>query len=294
MSVPDASNTTIGLVAGWGRFPLLVAQSLVKRRYRVVCVALHGHADPALEYCCDHVQWMGVAKLGGHLRYFRNQSADAVTLAGKLFKADLLFRGRHWWRLLPDLECLRTLGPFVLRKKADTRDDQLLTAITDAYSRRGLTICSATDLAPELLAPHGMLGTHSPSAKQWQDIAFGWNIAKQMGQWDIGQTITVHRGSVLAVEAIEGTDQCIARTGQLCRPGWTLIKVAKPQQDMRFDVPTIGMQTLQQVHAAGGRAIAIEADKTIIVDREQVLAWADRYGIAVVALHDEAEARAAA
>jgi DUF1009 family protein len=285
---------TVGLVAGWGRFPLLVAQALVRRGYRVACAALRQHADRALEYVCDDVKWLGVAKLGAQLRYFRRQGVHRVTLAGKLFKGQLLFSGGHWIWHLPDLECVRTLGPAIAAGRTDTRDDTLLSAITRAYERYDMEVCPATEFAPELLIGPGPIGQRMPTRQQMADIAFGWDIAKQMGSLDIGQCIAVHRGTVLAVEAVEGTDACIARTKSLCRGGWTLIKVAKPQQDMRFDVPTIGLQTLKRMQLAGGKALAIEADKTIVVDREEVARWADAHGIAIYALRHADEARAAA
>lgn len=283
--VPE--RETVGLVAGWGRFPVLVAEALVKSRRRVVCVALRGLADPHLEYLCDHVKWMGVARLGGHLRYFEKQRAHSVTMAGKLFKAELLFERASVFALWPDWTCVRTLAPHFVFRRRDTRDDSLLTAVTDAYLRRGMPVRPATNFAPELLIDEGVLTRRTPRAAEQRDIAFGWEIAKQMGALDIGQSITVREGTVLAVEAVEGTDQCIARTGALCpRGGWTLVKVAKPDQDMRFDVPTIGPQTVERVSHAGGRAIAVEANRTIILDAEETTRKADQLGIAIVALAD--------
>ncbi len=288
---PREDRPTIGLIAGWGRFPVLVAEAASRRGYRVACVAIRDHADPVLDEVCDHVRWMGVAKFGGHLRFFRRHEARWVTMAGKLFKSELLFQGSVFWRHFPDLLCLRTLAPHFITRRQDTRDDSLLTTITDSYLARGMTVCPATDLAPELLVKEGLLTSTRPTTPQRRDIAFGWNIAKQMGGIDIGQSITVKEGTVLAVEAVEGTDAAIERTGQLCpKGGWTLIKVAKPDQDMRFDVPTIGPQTIDRVRAAGGTAIAIEADKTIIVDRQEVIAAAQRAGIAIIALVDGATA----
>lgn len=288
-ATPVHQRPTIGLIAGWGRFPMLVAQSANRQGYRVACVAIRDHADPELESICDSVRWMGVAKFGSHMRYFRRENVRWMTMAGKLFKSELLFSGSVIWRHLPDMVCLRTLAPHFLTRSRDTRDDSLLTAITNAYLKRGLYVCPATEIAPELLVNEGFLTAQRPSKIQRKDIQFGWTIAKQMGGLDIGQSITVKDGTVLAVEAVEGTDAAIERTGQLCRKGgWTLIKVAKPNQDMRFDVPTIGPQTIQRVRDAGGKAIAIEADKTIVVDRDQVISDAQRAGIAIVALHDSA------
>jgi DUF1009 family protein len=284
-----ATDTTrpIGLIAGWGRFPVLVAQSLVARRIPVCCVAIPDHADQHLEYLCDHVLWSGVGRMGSHIKYFRKLGVRQVTMAGKLFKADLLYRGSPWLRHTPDLECIRTFGPLLLSRQRNARDDSLLTAVTQMYQRHSMEVTSATDLAPELLATPGWLVGKNRSLRLENDIQFGWQIAKQMGGLDIGQSITVKDGAVLAVEAIEGTDACIRRTGELCRRGgWVLVKVAKPRQDMRFDVPTIGPQTVEMVRDAKGAAIAIEAGRTIIVDQRQTFAAAERAGIAIVSLRE--------
>ncbi len=285
LTAPDRDQP-IGLIAGWGRFPILVAEALVARKVPVCCIAIAGHADEHLEYLCDHVHWSGVGRLGTHLRYFRKMGVRQVTMAGKLFKADLLYSGSVWLRHCPDWQCLRTFGPLLLSRHGNARDDSLLMAVTQMYQRKGMEVAAATDLAPELLAPEGWLvGKQTGPAKLQSDVRFGWEVAKQMGGLDIGQSITVKDGTVLAVEAIEGTDECIRRTGELCRRGgWVLVKVAKPNQDMRFDVPTIGPQTIQMVRDAGGAAIVIEAQRTIIVDQAETYAAAAAAGIAIVAI----------
>ncbi len=281
------SQPPLGLIAGWGNFPVEVARAVVRDGGTVCCVAIAGHASTDLESICDHVQWLGVGKLGGQIRYFRRLGVRQVTMAGKLFKADLLYKGSLWLRHMPDWTCVRTLGPSLLGRRRDARDDSLLLAVTEAYHRAKIDIVAATDFAPELLVNHGSLTGKSPTVKQRGDIEAGWRVAKQMGGMDIGQTITIKDGTVIAVEAIEGTDACIDRTGQLCpRGGWTLVKVSKPSQDMRFDVPTIGLQTVERVRNAGGKAIAIEAGKTILVDREQTIAAARAAGIMIVAMDD--------
>jgi DUF1009 family protein len=281
---PDALPP-VGLVAGWGSFPVQVAQSLIRDGRNVFCVAITGHASKDLESICDHVLWSGVGKMGRHMRYFRRNGVQQVTMAGKLFKADLLFSGSVVLRHLPDLTCIRTFGPALIGRKRDARDDSLLLAVTNAYTRIGIEVCAATDFAPELLVNEGLLTGPSPSTRLRGDIEAGWRVAKQMGGMDIGQTITIKDGTVIAVEAIEGTDACIERTGELCRRGgWILVKVSKPNQDMRFDVPTIGPQTIERVRDAGGKAIAIEADKTILVEREQTLEMARKAGITIMAI----------
>ena len=290
MAQPPGGNlmSPIGLVAGWGSFPVQVAQSLAREGRRVCCVAISGHASTDLESICDHVIWSGVGKLGGHIRYFRRNGVEQVTMAGKLFKADLLYQGSLWLRHLPDLTCIRTLGPSLVGRNRDARDDSLLLAVTKAYRRAGMDILAATDFAPELLVNEGLLAGPKPHQKLKSDMEAGWRVAKQMGGMDIGQTITIKDGTVIAVEAIEGTDACIDRTGELCRRGgWTLVKVSKPQQDMRFDVPTIGPQTVERVSKAKGSAIAIEAGKTILVEREQTLQLANRRGVSIIALNQD-------
>ena len=149
----------------------------------------------------------------------------------------------------------------------------------------GSTFASALDYCPELLVNEGLLTRRPPTAQELADIEFGWQLAKEMGRLDVGQSVAVKEKAALAVEAIEGTDRCIERAGQLCRAGgWTLVKVAKPQQDMRFDVPTIGVSTIENLHKAGARVLAIEASKTIVIDQPEVIALADRYGLTIVAL----------
>jgi UDP-2,3-diacylglucosamine hydrolase len=284
----------VGLVAGWGNFPVEVARQLIASGRSVCCIAILGHADPQLETLCDHVRWSGVGKIGAHVRYFRKHGIRQVAMAGKLFKADILYQGPLILKHLPDWTALRTFGPLLFGRQRDARDDRLLTAVTETYTRAGITVCPATDFAPELLVKEGPLAGPPVSPKIESDIRRGWAIAKAMGGMDIGQTITIKDGSVIAVEAIEGTDACIERTGTLCRRGgWTMVKVSKPNQDMRFDVPTIGPQTIEKVAAAGGKAIAIEADMTIMVDQAATLAAAKKAGISIIAIRNEA-ARAVA
>ncbi len=281
----------VGLIAGWGQYPVEIAQAIIRGKRSVCCIAITGHASRDLESICDHVKWAGVGRIGGHIRYFRRFGVRQLTMAGKLFKSDLLFSGSLWLQHLPDLCAIRTFGPLLVGRRRDARDDSVLLAVTRAYARSNMEVCPATDFAPELLVKHGIISGKRPSDRMMRDIEVGWQSAKQMGGMDIGQSVTVKDGVILAVEAIEGTDACIERTGTLCRRGgWTLVKVSKPNQDMRFDVPTIGPQTIQRVRDAGGKAIAIEAGKTIVVDRERTLELAQQASIAIIAIDDAAGA----
>jgi DUF1009 family protein len=278
----------VGVVAGWGEYPIRVVRALGDRQQQVVVAAIKGHADASLsQWACD-MRWFGVCKLGAMQRFFLQENVDRVVLAGKLFKDRILFHGLGWVQHVPDWECVRTMMRPWFSPNSSMTDDSLLGAVVDSFQRRGMQVVPGTDYATDLLAEEGVLTKGRPSRAIQADIEFGWKIAKQMGGLDIGQSISVKDRTVLAVEAIEGTDACIDRTGLLCPRGkWTLIKVAKPQQDMRFDVPTVGPRTIERMVAAGGRAIAIEAGKTILIDRDRTLGSANRHGISIVSLMSE-------
>ncbi|HZL91288.1 MAG TPA: UDP-2,3-diacylglucosamine diphosphatase LpxI [Pirellulaceae bacterium] len=281
-------NTRIGLVAGWGRFPVLVAEALKAAGHKVYCVALRDHADPALATICDEFYPAGVARLGWHIRYFQRRGITQATLAGKLFKHKLLFGKLGWLSLVPDLRTIKAFFPLFVTRRRNRNDDALLSVVVDEYARSGITLAPATDFAPELLVKPGTLTRRQPTAAERDDITFGWQIAKEMGRLDIGQSVVVKGRAIVAVEAVEGTDECIRRAGQFCpQGGFTVVKVAKPQQDMRFDVPTVGIQTIETMAAAGGKVLAIEAGKTIVVDQDQVVRLADERGLTIVAIHGE-------
>lgn len=279
-----------GIVAGWGRFPIVVAETLKAQGCRVYCVALKDHADPVLEKICDDVQWTGVAKLGKAIGYLARNGVEQATLAGKVFKVRLFQRGA-WIKHLPDWRCIRTFWPHFVATKKDRKDDTLLLAIVHAFAEDGIQLCPATDFAPELLVKFGQLTTLRPSPAQRKDIEFGWQLAKEMGRLDVGQSVVVKDRACIAVEAIEGTDECIIRAGQLCTGGgFTVVKVAKPQQDMRFDVPTIGVKTLETMVAAGAKMLVVEAGKTILVDEPEFIEFANRNKLIVVSLDSAAAA----
>lgn len=285
-SMPDAEK--IGLLAGWGRYPVIVAETLKHQGCRVYCLGVKGHADPELARICDDFRWIGVAKLGAQIRYFRRRGISRATMAGKLFKHLLLFHGIGWLRHLPDLRCCRTFCPHFFTGTKNRNDDALLGALVDAFAQDGITIAPATNFAPELLVKLGLISRRRLSRAETQDVQFGWHLAKEFGRLDVGQSVVVKGRVAIAVEAVEGTDLCIRRAGALCpQGGFTVVKVAKPQQDMRFDVPTIGLGTLQTMVDAGARVLAVEAGKTIILDELDVIRFADLHKLTVVAV-DEA------
>ncbi len=183
---------------------------------------------------------------------------------------------------------MRFFFPSLLLRNKDRSDDTLLLAAVRMYEHHGVELRPATELAPKVLALPGSLARRKPTAREWADIRFGWDLAKQMGGLDVGQSVAVKDRAAVAIEAIEGTDECIRRAGTLCPAGgFTVVKVAKPQQDMRFDVPTIGLGTLQTLHAAGGRVLAIEAGKTIVLNATEISQFANQHGLAIIALRAE-------
>jgi DUF1009 family protein len=270
----------IGLLAGSGRFPILFAEKARSLGVPVVCVGIRHEAAPELAGLVRRFYWSGIARLGRMIRCFKWEGVRRVVMAGKVTKT-LMHTPGGILSLLPDW---RTIRMWYLRPRRDNRDDTLLLGVIAEFARAGLSFDSALTICPELLVKAGILTYRQPTAQEEKDIAFGWKLAKDMGQLDVGQSVAVKDRAVLAVEAIEGTDRAIARAGELCRRGgFVVVKVAKPQQDMRFDVPTVGCNTIETMKQARARVLAIEAGKTIIIDQEQVVALANRYGISIVA-----------
>jgi len=283
------SQPRIGLLAGWGRYPVVLADTLRRQGYRTYCLGVAEHADRALARVCHDFRWIGLAKLGHAIRYFKRHGVTEATMVGKIHKVSL-FQPWRWLRHLPDLRMLRACIPHFLTRRKDCRDDSLLRMVVHEFAADGIRFQPATDYAPQLLVPEGQLTRRGPSPWQDKDIRLGWSVAKQLGGLDIGQSVAVKDQAVLAVEAIEGTDQCIRRAGALCRAGgFTVVKVAKPQQDMRFDVPTVGLDTIRTLAESGGRVLAVEAGKTVLLDRDAVVDFANRYKLIVVAIENPVE-----
>jgi DUF1009 family protein len=280
----DRTDRRVGLLAAWGRLPVLVAEELRRQNYHISCIGVVGHADPQLRETCDEFQWIGWGSLGGAIRFFRRAGIRQATMAGK-FQKVILYQPGLWWRHLPDWTFIKTFWHFFVTHQRDRKDDTLLSTLADAFAAQGITFHPATDYAPELLVKPGQIAGRPPSGTQQKDIEFGWDIARELGRLDIGQSVCVKNRAVLAVEAIEGTDACIHRAGQLCEQGgFTVVKVAKPQQDMRFDVPTVGVRTLRTMVAAGAKVLAIEAGRTILLDDDAFRAYAAEHKLSVVAL----------
>jgi DUF1009 family protein len=276
-----AGPEPIGLIAGWGRFPVLFAEKAKSLGIPVVCVGIRGMADrAALEPHCHRFFWTRLAALNRPVRCFKRAGVRRFTMAGKVFKIKL-YSASRWLTLLPDLRMIRF---YFFRRRKDNADDTLTLALIDEFAREGLVCTSALELCPELLVRRGLLTRRPPSTREEADIEYGWQLAKEMGRLDVGQSVAVRERAVLAVEAIEGTDAAIRRAGELCPGGgFVVVKVAKPQQDMRFDVPTVGPSTIESIKSAGGKVLAIEAEKTILIDEAETVRLADEAGITIVA-----------
>ena len=258
------SAPPIGLIAGSGRLPLLFAQAAQRAGRTVVAVAHEGETDPALTAAA----WVKVGQLGRIAEVLRQAGVSEAVLCGGLRKPRL-FDVRPDWLGVKALAKLRSLG-----------DDAALRAIALALEGEGVRIVSPLPLVPDLIARKGPLGRRRLNDEQRSDAAAGLSAARAIGEADIGQTVVVKRGVILAVEAVEGTDACIARGGAFAA-GAVVVKARKPRQDERFDVPAVGPGTVEACAKAGCAALAVEAEATLLLDREKMAEIADREGIAV-------------
>lgn len=264
----------LGLIAGDGRFPRELARAARAEGRKVVAIAFRGITDPGLESEVDELRWQALGELQAALDFLRERGALEAVMAGKVSKIHLAGGVEA---LRPDARAARLLGTL-----SDLNDDTILGAIADELEREGIRISPQAALVPNLLAGEGVLGRVDPTPSQWDDIRFGWPIAKAIAGLDIGQTVVVHDRAVLAVEALEGTDEAIRRAGKLGRPGLCIVKVAKPDQDPRFDLPAVGLETIECAAGAGAAVLAFEAGSTLVLDRPELIRRADEAEIALV------------
>jgi len=267
----------LGLIAGTGVFPLEVARCARRRGRRVTCVAVRELAEPRLEELVDELHWVHPGEVGSAVAAFRAAGVREAVMAGKVAKG----------RLVADRAALHLDGQAegLLAQLPDFEDDSVLGKVADFLESLGIRLLPQHALCPELLAGEGVLTKTAPSEAQWADFAFGFPIAKAIGGLDIGQTVVVKDRAVLAVEAIEGTDAAIRRGGALAA-GASVVKVAKPEQDPRFDVPAIGPDTVATLSEAGIAALAFEAGATLVLERDELVRVADAHGIAIAGVVD--------
>jgi len=277
------------LIAGAGRFPLEIARSARAAGRRVVACGLRELTDPGIDAAADETLWLHLGEFEALFGAFRSAGVEQVLMAGKVPKAFL------WER--PEAVKFDATAWRLAGEVRDRADDSLMRAVAGAIESQGFALLDQVSLTPELRAPRGVLGRHTPDDAQWADIAFGWPVARALGGMDVGQSIVVQDRAVMALEAVEGTDAAIARGCALARVsegvGPCVLKVAKPGQDPRFDMPTIGLATIRAMIAGGARALAIEANATVVVDRDALVQEADAAGIVVIGLDDSSLARRA-
>ena len=260
----------IGLIAGRGQFPLLFAEAAGRRGLAVVAVAHRGETDPALEPFTHECHWISVGQLGKLIRAFKGAGVTRAVMAGGLS------RGRLFKDFWPDLRALN-----LVRRAGAGHDDRILRGLAAELEGEGITIVSPLLYLEDLLAQPGPLSRRQPTSQELQDIDYGFHIAKAVGRLDLGQCVVVRRQVVTALEAIEGTDEAIRRGGRLAGPEAVVVKVCKPGQDLRFDLPAVGKNTIEVMREVEAAVLAVEAGKTLIFDREEMLALADRAKIAV-------------
>jgi hypothetical protein len=271
----------VGLIAGEGQLPVLCAQGIRAAGRQVVCVGLGGQTDAPLPPLCDRYAAAGVIRLGQWIRLLRKWGAQEAIMVGRVRKARM-YEPFRLLRQIPDWRAAR-LWFRVLRH--DRRNEALLCAVANELAAGGIRLIDSTQYIQEHLASEGVLTRTQPNAKQRADIDFALPIVAQLNELDVGQAVAVVEREILAVEAIEGTDRMIERAGELCRVGgWTLVKTSKANQDMRFDVPTLGVQTIENLKRHRGACIAVEAGRVILLDKPNFLAAADKAGIPVVGI----------
>jgi len=264
----------IGLLAGAGKLPVECARAAKGLGYEVYAVALLPETDPELADFAEDYREISVAHLDAILGYLKEKEIRKVTMLGKVTK-ELLFKGN----VQPDARMLQ-----LIMSLPDRKDDTIMMMFVRELAKAGMEAFDQTSLIRKLMPHRGVITKREPTAKEKQDMEFGFRMAKELGRLDVGQTVVVKDLAVMALEAIEGTDACIRRGGELANGGAVVAKVAKPQQDNRFDVPTVGLKTIESMVSVKASALAIEADKTLLVEREKVLALAEANDMTIVAM----------
>ena len=268
MTTPE----TLGIIAGNGVYPQLLADAARKAGVtKIVGAAFTGETDPALDQRVDLLEWMRVGQLNRLLKFLRAHDVRHAIMAGQIAPKNL-------FDLRPDVKAL-----MLLAKLKQRNAESIFTAIADELAKIDVELLPATTFLKDSLAAPGLITGPKLSRREKEDVDFGWNIAKEIARLDIGQTVIVKNGTVVAVEAFEGTNDAIKRGGALAREGAVMVKVAKPNQDMRFDVPVIGVETIRVAGEAKLRVIAIEAGKTLILERDAISDFARRLNISIVA-----------
>jgi DUF1009 family protein len=261
-----------GLIAGNGKFPFLVIEGARRAGAEMAVAAIREETDPAIEKIADKLTWVGIGQLGRMIRFFKREGVEKAIMAGQV-KHVQIFSGA-----LPDVRMLKMLLSLPRRNT-----DALIGGVAAELAREGIELIDSTYFLQDQLATEGVLTRRAPDERERGDIEYGLEVAREITRLDLGQTIVVRARACVAIEAMEGTDATVRRAGQLARGRLTVVKVAKPGQDMRFDVPVVGVPTIETMSEAGATCLCVTAGKTLLFDREQMLGLADRRRITVVA-----------
>ncbi len=263
----------IGLIAGNGRFPIIFADNARKLGWHVSAVAHEGETEPELARHVDRIQWIKIGQLNKLIKAFKDDGVDRAVMLGGIKKTHVFSTVR------PDFRTLALAARLALWK-----DDDILRELAAELEREGITICESTFGLKGILIEPGLLTSRQLSKKEWEDVRYGWQVAGEVGRLDIGQCVVIKDRVVVAVEAVEGTDGAIKRGGELAKDGAVVVKRCKPQQDLRFDLPAIGPRTIEVMASVKAAVLAVEAGRTVILDREILIQQALAYGIAVLGL----------
>jgi DUF1009 family protein len=268
-----ANGERIGLIAGNGRFPIIFADNARKLGYHVSAVAHEGETEPELAGHVDRIHWIKIGQLSKLIKAFKEDKVHQAVMLGGIKKTHVFTTVR------PDFRTLAMATRLALWK-----DDDILREFAKELEREGIAICESTFGLEGILVEEGTLTARAPSDKEWEDIRYGWEVAHDIGRLDIGQCVVIKDRVVVAVEAVEGTDGAIKRGGDLAKEGAVVVKRSKPQQDMRFDLPAVGPRTIEVMAAVKASVLAIEAGRTILLDREIMLEKAKSARIAIVGI----------
>jgi len=264
----------IGLIAGSGQFPIIFSKAAKSKGFAIYAVAYLKEADDRLKNYVDDIEWMHLGQVKRLIKFFKKNNISEAVMMGAIKKT------RMFSDLKPDTKAIS-----ILTGMKHTHDDGLLRAFAGVLEKEGIRIQGSTFLLPDLLAQEGCWTKRKPNRNEKSDVDLGWSLAKEIGRLDIGQCLVIECGSVLAVEAIDGTDATIKRGGKLGKGESVVIKVCKPNQDKRFDIPAVGAQTVKTMYEAGVKVLAIEAEKAVVFDKEEMITLANKYGITIIAMN---------
>lgn len=277
---PPAPPTPVGLIAGGGRLPILVAQGLIDLGHTVHGLGLSKQYERELPAMCASFRDVGILRVGSWGRALRASGVRHAVMVGKVDKARLM---HDRWNLVRNIPDTRTLVGWFKHLRHDKRSHAVLRAIAEELDRAGVSLIDSTAPIPDQLAEPGVMTARQPTPEQAADVRFAWPLLNELLRLDIGQSLTVRERDVISVEGVEGTDRMIERTGQLCRRiGWSLVKGARAEHDRRSDVPTVGIATIENLYAAGGRCLAIASGDVIMLDRNRMIERADELGISIL------------